>query len=144
MRLPPRSIANGIYAGLAMSALLYLLTGTFLDHLGWGGAHKQQGPQPDLERPLAATDDDDDRPPTPRPPGSPAAGARHIPVAAVRVRRGRPAGSCTSSEHSGGAGGQGSSYERASFTLYLNTSGSLGRHSLAGRAAPAHHDPGAG
>eukprot|EP00879_Flechtneria_rotunda_P020882 GHRR01021987.1.p1 GENE.GHRR01021987.1~~GHRR01021987.1.p1 ORF type:complete len:391 (+),score=87.50 GHRR01021987.1:88-1260(+) len=51
------SIANGIYAGLVMSMLLFFLTGSFLKYLGsFGGESKQekQNVQADLETPLVS------------------------------------------------------------------------------------------
>eukprot|EP00887_Chlorella_sp_A99_P007307 scaffold2.g7307.t1 len=148
------SIANGIYAGLVMHALLWLLTGQFLDLLPGGGGDKALepplSPRADLEVPFldgaGAGAGHGHRAPAHLPPGSP----RLIPVgplaAAERVLS-RFSGSLSGSSPGAALG---TSYERTSYQVYINTAGSLTctsvdshtRRSMGGPGSSAAHSMG--
>ncbi|EFN53511.1 hypothetical protein CHLNCDRAFT_136863 [Chlorella variabilis] len=127
------SIANGIYAGLTMSVLLFFLTGQFLEV--FRGAKGEGG---DLETPLLGGSDGgggaDEEPnghvpgaDTPRLPPLPgvAEGGQAIPIGAA-LRRNLPhevaalVGSLTGSLRSRGS----APYQRNSYTMYINVAGS--------------------
>lgn len=118
------SIANGIYAGLVMSVLLWLLTGRFLDTCFAGGAKDE--PVEDLETPILEYAHPNgsqaaEAAGAPRAPASPAA-AGGIPIGPGFPRRpGSYAGGVGSVPR---VGSRGTPYERGSFTMYINTFGS--------------------
>jgi hypothetical protein len=148
------SIANGIYAGLVMSLLLFFLTGHFLDYLPG-----RKGPAEvvhDLEERLLVEGGAayghalDHRPPsgTPLQPGSPVrAGSVHA--------TSRDIAAFLHSSLPGSYSPHRGSYERGSFTMYINTRGagsqrsgsqrsgsrqpSTGTHSAHGSVEGAEH-----
>jgi AGZA family xanthine/uracil permease-like MFS transporter len=113
------SIANGIYAGLVMSILLYLLTGTFLETLGFTGfGRSKEEVAEDLEAYVPVSDGQQYE-------AQQEAAATAVAIegsngVAVRPRsssRSVPVGSLPS-------GSRGTPYERGSFSMYINTFGS--------------------
>lgn len=134
------SIANGIYAGLVMSVMLYILTGQFMEYFQPATDEKEMyedAEEDDVETPLINGHHGDIAAagggaggPTP-----PIAATRYQPqqpqeIPGGSVRRssyGAAAGSLVGSYRGGaGGGGRGSGtpYERGSFTMYINTFGS--------------------
>eukprot|EP00882_Tetradesmus_deserticola_P012528 GHRQ01013280.1.p1 GENE.GHRQ01013280.1~~GHRQ01013280.1.p1 ORF type:complete len:294 (+),score=81.64 GHRQ01013280.1:419-1300(+) len=123
------SIANGIYAGLVMSMLLYVLTGSFLETLGFGGFGASKGAgdaQEDLEAYIPILG------------GHEHAAHQHT-AHQVAAASGHAAGATADSHsveahrHSSAlsvpvgslpSGSQGIPYERGSFSMYINTFGS--------------------
>lgn len=144
------SIANGIYAGLVMAALLYILTGEFLTALPWGkgggAAAGLDGDASDLEARLliegaaaygaAAPAPIEQTPagqsPRARPGGdTPRAGpAGSVPIGGSGGVTPRPHHHLAAHEIAALAGSltSGAAFERGSFTMYINTHGSAGRH----------------
>lgn len=113
------SISNGIYAGLLMSALLHLLTGEAFAPLlrrgSAGDAHAHPSPvAADVEAPLLGREQH---------PPSAVASPRGQPIAIAAVVRRLP-----STPSDAGSDRQGG--DARSFTLYLNTAGSLTLGSL--------------
>lgn len=118
------SIANGIYAGLVMSILLYLLTGSFLEWFGCGPALDAED---DLETPFIGSPEmqqeyeqqqaahhgngtgADGIPIDGMSPTLRRSGSRNVPMGGLPV---------------GSQGARGTPYERGSFTMYINTFGS--------------------
>ena len=132
------SIANGIYAGLTMALLLYFLTGQFLQFWPFGGGLAKGSAAPgggsDLGTPLlssgAASPHARGGADTPTlPPGQQVvtipitSGGHTIPVTLHIPRPGTPTGDSSAVSTS-------LPYERGSFTMYINTSGSLPHYSL--------------
>jgi AGZA family xanthine/uracil permease-like MFS transporter len=113
------SIANGIYAGLVMSILLYLLTGTFLETLGFGGfGGAKEAPEEDLEAYVPVLDGHEYAAQQDAAAGASAVAIEGSNGIAVRTSaRSVPVGSLPS-------GSRGTPYERGSFTMYINTFGS--------------------
>ena len=127
------SIANGIYAGLVMQVLLFLLTGQFLEYFTPAKEvdvlDEEEAALADLETPLMNGSQAAPLPPAamgataPIPAGAAAAGGYQpqeaIPIGSVRRSSygavGTPMGSYR---------GRGTPYERGSFTMYINTFGS--------------------
>jgi AGZA family xanthine/uracil permease-like MFS transporter len=118
------SIANGIYAGLVMSILLYLLTGSFLETLGFtsfGGSKDAGLAEEDLEAYIPVLDGPDYAAQQ----TAAAAGASAVAIEdsnGINVHRRSSAASVPvgSLPH----GSRGTPYERGSFSMYINTFGS--------------------
>eukprot|EP00878_Enallax_costatus_P005110 GHUV01005372.1.p1 GENE.GHUV01005372.1~~GHUV01005372.1.p1 ORF type:complete len:538 (+),score=89.65 GHUV01005372.1:187-1800(+) len=125
------SIANGIYAGLVMSVLLYVLTGSFMDLFRKEEEYDKEPFTEDLEtRLLPEADGVANGQPNGHSPhpsqeaawGVPAAmGA--VPIEASSSYR-RASLSRTFDGHHSLTGGSHGSYQRGSFTMYINTLGS--------------------
>lgn len=129
------SIANGIYAGLVMTVLLYILTGSFLECFT-GVSDKQEDDLADMETALLPDLNGQDHPQEADvarlPPLAHPVGAEPIGVHAGARSHAR---SITGSLPVGSLGkvGRGTPYERGSFTMYINTLGSqTGSHTGAG------------
>ncbi|KAF6263362.1 hypothetical protein COO60DRAFT_1621686 [Scenedesmus sp. NREL 46B-D3] len=119
------SIANGIYAGLVMSILLYVLTGSFLETLGFGGfgaSKREAGAQEDLEAYVPVLDGHEYAAHQHAAAASGASAVGIVDSNGMDVQRGAsslsvPVGSLPS-------GSRGTPYERGSFSMYINTFGS--------------------
>jgi AGZA family xanthine/uracil permease-like MFS transporter len=119
------SIANGIYAGLVMSILLYLLTGSFLETLGFSGfgaSKEAAGAEEDLEAYVPVLDGHEyaEQQQSSAAPGASAVAIEDSNGIAVHRRSSAanvPIGSLT-------RGSRGTPYERGSFSMYINTFGS--------------------
>jgi AGZA family xanthine/uracil permease-like MFS transporter len=137
------SIANGIYAGLVMSVLLWLLTGQFLETCAPGRFEKEDEFEEchcfedDLERPIlnGAAQEATEVVEQAAGVASPRHHLHHhrhqqlaIPIGgrATSGAGGRGAGSYTGSlvGSLGRGGARGTPYERGSFSMYINTMGS--------------------
>jgi AGZA family xanthine/uracil permease-like MFS transporter len=121
------SIANGIYAGLVMSILLYLLTGSFLETLGFsgfGGSKEAAVADEDLEAYIPVLDGQEYAAQQTAAAAA-AAGASAVAIEdsnGINVHRRSSAASVPvgSLPH----GSRGTPYERGSFSMYINTFGS--------------------
>lgn len=121
------SIANGIYAGLVMSILLYVLTGTFLETLGFGGfgaSKEAAAAEEDLEAYIPVLDGQQYEQQQQQQ-DSAAAAAVAIEGSSNGVATGRySSGSRNVPVGSLPSGSRGTPYERGSFSMYINTFGS--------------------
>jgi AGZA family xanthine/uracil permease-like MFS transporter len=123
------SIANGIYAGLSMTVMLYLLTGQWLELFRpVKEVYDEEAEAEDLETPLVNGHQATHAGQSPLPPAA-------APIVAGSPRRlqedGIPIGSVRRSSYGAATGtpmgsyrGRGTPYERGSFTMYINTFGS--------------------
>lgn len=116
------SIANGIYSGLVMTVLLFLLTGQWLEYFTPTKAVIEEDTflVDDLETPLV-NGDHAAGPPAAQPmdAGRPPQGG--IPIGGS-FRRGSQIGGTPVGSYRGAS--RGTPYERGSFTMYINTFGS--------------------
>jgi hypothetical protein len=157
------SIANGIYAGIVMTVLLYFLTGTFLEHLGCGGGSadgaqgvaKDEGAiATDYEAAYAPLLGDGGEEHGAHGSGAPpvhghAAASGSSSAAFIPIGRGDSAVSSTRTAIARSlrglttAGGSGTPYERGSFSMYINTFGShtASPRGLLGSGAPPSEEP---
>lgn len=132
------SIANGIYAGLVMSVLLFILTGSFIDY--FKGLAKGKEELADVVEPFLATIEE-----APVDPAAAAVGATpalngrsgNMPVPSSGPSASRRPGSFAGSL----TGHRGTPYERGSFTMYVNTYGSQDRGGLLGGGSQAPGTP---
>lgn len=121
------SIANGIYAGLVMTVLLNILTGTWLEYFRPTSEkefYDEDAEAEDLETPLinghAANGHHAPTPPAAMPIGAAAYQPQEgIPIGSVRRSSYGPTGTPMGSYR-----GRGTPYERGSFSMYINTFGS--------------------
>ena len=109
------SIANGIYAGLVMSLLLFFLTGNFIDYFKELFTKGPAGLEDDAAAPFLVTGDTGDEEAVPNGSG------------ASEVREGLPVPAHRKSSKAAmviGSLERRQPYERGSFTMYINTFGS--------------------
>lgn len=142
------SIANGIYAGLVMTVLLYILTGQWLEYFTPAKEeYEEECVVEDLETPLINGSHVEDHA------AGPPAATQPIDAARLQqLQQAIPIGSYRRSSYGAAAAGtpgsyrgRGTPYERGSFTMYINTFGShtspASRGLLGSTTQPGSEDP---